>query len=219
MPALPLLFFSERIGFACCLGSLASPFPSWARFYVLNQRSLVCTIDLISLGSKELRSLGSALWLRMSWKDSTRSKSFSVILYFLFWDCNIMVWSNRVPEASVSGCVSFTRGVVNLLEEQQWNFPSEVFVATLVPLRLKWELWWIQAVRWPFQTVSGLAWRRTMMWQDLCPEPLAAWAKQCKGGQVKERAERWAVGVPVAQHVVHQGILLVEISVGKADTL
>lgn len=112
-------FLSERIGFACCLGSLASPFPSWARFYVLNQRSLVCMIDLFSLGSKELRSLGSALWLTMSWKDPTRSKSFSVILYFLFWDCNIILWSNRVPEASVTGCFSFTRGGVNLLEEQQ----------------------------------------------------------------------------------------------------
>lgn len=111
MPVLPWLFLSERIGFSCCLGSLANPFPSWAKFYVLNQRSLVCTIGLISLGSKELRSSGSALWLRMLWKDPTRSKSFSVILYFLFWDCNIMVWSNRVPEASLSGCFSFTRGL------------------------------------------------------------------------------------------------------------
>lgn len=110
MSVLPLLFVSERIGFACCLGFLDRPFPSWAKFYVLNQRSLVCMIDLISQGSKELRSSGSTLWPRMSWKDPTRSKSFSVILYFLFWDCNIMVWSNRVPEASVSGCFSFTRG-------------------------------------------------------------------------------------------------------------
>lgn len=35
----------------------------------------------------------------------------------------------------MSGCFSFTRRVVNLLEEQQWNFPSKVFVAILVPLR------------------------------------------------------------------------------------
>lgn len=211
-------FFSERIGFACCLGFFASPFPSWAKFYVLNQRSLVSMIDLISLGSKELGSSGPTLWLRMSWKDHTRSKSFSVIPYFLFWDCNIMVWSNRVPEASVSGCFSFTRGL--------WiSWKSSSGISHQRCLFQHGYLWGCSESCDGFRQQGGL-FRQCQGWPDVekgdKTSALNYLQREQSSAKKPGQGESREVGWECLWHNTippHQGILLVEISLGKADTV